>query len=98
MANWDIVLEDENGEELNYSVITLRMDDNILHEHHFRLIKYLDPAGDTTFNRFMMDDLLADLAALEKTATANSKEINEIIYLANQCKKEAHTYLTFYGD
>ena len=62
----------------------------------FKLLKYLDPYGDTVFNHLQMDDLILDFKELKEIRYDES--IHEIIQLALTCKAQAHSYLTFYGD
>ena len=62
----------------------------------FKLLKYLDPYGDAIFNKLQMDDLIQDFQHLVKTG--NDSLIEEILLLAERCKAEPHTYLSFYGD
>lgn len=62
----------------------------------FRLLQYLDPYGDTIFNRYQIDDLIVDLEKLDEPAI--NTIISQIISLAKRCKDEIHTYLCFNGD
>ncbi|MBC8045136.1 MAG: hypothetical protein IAF08_16980 [Rhizobacter sp.] len=61
-----------------------------------KLLRYLDPYGDATFNHLQMDDLIKDLDDLENIE--HNPLTAEIQKLAARCKSEVHTYLTFYGD
>jgi len=96
---WTIILENEEHKE----IVKLSHDfqSGFLHPEekleHFRLLKYLDPYCDTTFNKIQMDDLIADLKKLKKE-DINNAQIDEILKMAERCKAEAHTYLAFYGD
>lgn len=95
---WTVVLEDESREilsrldqEFASSYLT-----NTPPEGDFKLLKYLDPYGDTVFNNLQMNDLIEDLRVLQ------GKEVNdlveEVVTLTKECKAESHTYLVFYGD
>ena len=64
--------------------------------NRFKLLKYLDPYGDTIFNQLQMDDLIQDIQYLVKTE--QNSLLNEVLLLAERCKSEPHTYLSFYGD
>lgn len=93
---WTILLEDENGKPVSSSLghefdIELIGDNN-----NFKLLCYLDAYGDTVFNNLQMDDLIKDLQKVKLIET--NPLLNEIILLAERCKKEIHTYLVFYGD
>ncbi|TDO28696.1 hypothetical protein [Sediminibacterium goheungense] len=96
---WTIILEDENKEQLD--AVLEELDSAILKDGKknqlFKLLKYLDPYEDTTFNTTQIDDLLIDLEVLKKY-DVNKDLIHQIIALAIKCKNESHTYLTFYGD
>ena len=96
---WTIILENENKEQL-YAV-SEELDSETLKDESkrqsFKLLKYLDPYGDTTFNNIQITDLLDDLEVL-KGYDGDENLFDEIIDLATKCKNEPHTYLTFYGD
>jgi len=70
----------------------------ILDQENFKLLKYLDPYGDTTFNAFMFEDLIKDLTALKKILPGDKEQIDELINYAKECDNDIHTYLKFYGD
>jgi hypothetical protein len=65
-----------------------------------RLLRYVDPHGDTYFNARQMDDFLADwhgvtpvaVSALERDCVAHVRE------LAEQCRDSTHLLLRFVGD
>ena len=65
---------------------------------NFRAIKFLDPYGDTTIGSKQFDDLIADLRQLEKKGQIKSDQMNEIVGLINECKRELNSYLKFFGD
>ncbi len=92
---WTVILE--NGER--EGVQTLSKEFTISSNrrlNEFVLIQYLDPFGDTTFNKLQMSDLIKDLNGLKKTDS--NELIDEICELAERCKSGIHLYLTFYGD
>lgn len=98
---WTVVLEDENKK-----IITAIQDEfhvDIVGEKKknlsFKLLKHLDPYGDTAFNCSQVADLIIDLEILkEQQEPKDIVLINEIIQLANECKNTPHTYIIFYGD
>jgi hypothetical protein len=97
--SWRVAKEDENGNELGKISSEFKLTNiNILFTGHFRLLKYLDPYGDTIFNTLMMDDLIADLLELKTKLLVDNNQIEELIDLAKDCKRNPHTYLIFYGD
>jgi hypothetical protein len=96
---WKIILENEDREQIG--VVSKELEfknlEGVSISYTFKLLKYLDPYGDTIFNANQIDDLLIDLDVL-KQHYIDSGLINEIIDLAIKCKSEPHTYLIFYGD
>ncbi len=92
---WTIILEDENREPV--SSLNDEFDAGLTSNlSSFKLLCYLDPYGNTTFNHLQMDDLIKDLQNLKQMEF--SPLLDKILRLAERCKKEAHTYLAFYGD
>jgi hypothetical protein len=92
---WTVILKDEATEtiaSMNGEFDT-SLRDNL---EGFKLLRYLDPYGDTIFNRLQMDDLIQDLRQLKRLET-NSR-IDDVLLLAERCKEDIHTYLYFYGD
>jgi hypothetical protein len=71
---------------------------NSLNLDKFKLIKYLDQYGDTVFNSLQLDDLINDLRDLEKMKIKISKNLNELIQIILECKKDTHSYIKFFGD
>ncbi len=91
---WTIILENENREvvtslsnEFNSGLITL---------NGIKLLHYLDPYGDTIFNKLQMDDLIFDLQYLGSIEP--NPLLTEIQKLAEKCKTGIHLYVIFYGD
>jgi hypothetical protein len=99
LMGWTVIKEDANGKaekrmtkEFYFSV------DKIISKKDFKVLKYIDPYGDTTFNSLMIDDLVSDLTELKALMQDNIEQIDNVIELANECKQEIHTFLKFYGD
>jgi hypothetical protein len=95
MMRLDISLEDEKRKIIEALDDVLLIEDSIS-LNDFKLLRYLDPYGDTIFNYNQIDDLIADLERLDMLAT--SAIIKQIIALAERCKEKVHTYLYFNGD
>ena len=96
---WTVIKIDEEGREQKklseeFDIINF----GNLDLGQFKLIKYLDPYGDSTFGSRQFDDLIADLRQLENTGQVKPKQMGELLGLINECKNEVHTYLKFYGD
>ena len=95
---WTVMLEDEGRKEISSlnNEFIFSLDLYKTKSGAFKLIKYLDPYGDTTFNYLQMDDLIWDLEKLSQLSKNNI--IQDVTDLAIKCKAESHTYLSFYGD
>jgi len=96
--SWLVFLEDENRAEVDaldkeFFLKSLKDVDR----DEFKLIKYIDPHGDTVFNGLQMKDLIADFETVSKLEPDN-KLIDEVIRLAKQCSEQSRMYITFYGD
>lgn len=83
---WTVILEDENKEiiislnkEFNSSILS-----NEDFKGKFQLLKYLDPYGDTIFNKNQIDNLIADLLLLQKKC--KNMMVQAVIELAKKCK------------
>jgi len=91
---WTVILEDERGEKLQTlnKWFAFNYSDNV----EYKLLKYLDPYGNTIFNPLQIRDLIDDLNKLK--SIESNPQIDEIIKMAIICSNEVHTYLVFYGD
>jgi len=95
---WTVILEDENGTQLDkLSVEFADMFFDNLNRNDFRILKYLDPYGDTIFNTLQAEDLLTDLIFLKDNGL-NKVVIEELIAIVNKLTNLPHTYIVFYGD
>ena len=90
-----ISLEDETREAIVILSSRLTIPSTV-DLNSYKLLQYLDPYGDTIFNRNQIDDLIIDLKRLDKLAT--DSVIKQVLALAERCKDEVHTYLCFNGD
>ena len=96
---WTVIIEDENGNtKRTMPGEFVLSDDGLLSNENFRLLKYLDPYGDTTFNAFMFEDLIKDLIELKKLLPMDIMQIDTVISYTKECNDDIHTYLKFYGD
>lgn len=96
---WTIILEDEKGNAkwtLPNSFDYEKLD--AIDLENFKLLKYIDPFGDTTFNHLQMNDLINDFKKLQIELPDSHQEIEKILELITECKKEIHHYIKFYGD
>ena len=99
----NIVFQDEAGKEIE----NVADPTNILlrfltspDDADSRCLRYVDPYGDTVFNRLQIADVLKELVLLSRRASAEDERelFSSIIGLANRCQATVHTYLKFYGD
>ena len=63
-------------------------------------LRFIDPYGDTTFNRLQIPVLIGELkSALEKVRDNEIKDhLRRVIDLAEKSRDKVHTHLKFYGD
>ena len=100
--NLTVILEDEDGKaikpEIDSSVFCKYLPDYI--ESGSSCLRFIDPYGDTTFNRLQVPTLLKELTELEKEILPEECKlfINELKRLCQECLSEVHTYIKFYGD
>lgn len=95
---WTVILENEQHEEISAlpkEFVSEPVSDTSINKA-YKVIKYLDPYGDTVFNYLQMDDLISDLEKIQEIRY--DENIQELKNLALKCKLERHTYLIFYGD
>ena len=65
-----------------------------------RCIQYIDPYGDTIFNRLQMECFLEEWQMVEGLAADQDDKVQlgAVRALALRCKNAAHMYLKFIGD
>lgn len=97
--SWTVVLENEK-EELVASLNKELLHESLFDEDKkktFRLLRYLDPYGDSIFNKLQMSDLACDINLLVSYG-CDKMLCDDILKLLHQCKSSDHLYLKFYGD
>lgn len=93
--SWTVTLEDENKHPI--ASLSAEFTTQVaLHQEAFRVLCYLDPYGDTTFNRPQQQALLTDLQLLQ--VLEPHPLVKELITLVTQSQEQVHTYVCFYGD
>jgi hypothetical protein len=91
--SWTVRIEDENGNLKKEMPNELMFSDiQMLYNKQFRLLRYIDPFGDTTFNALMFNDLIADLTELRELLPKDKEQIDTIINYAKECSNSVHTY------
>lgn len=65
-----------------------------------RLLRYIDPYGDTVLNQLQMSDLVDEVRALyAKASSAEQRDFLEAVErLAHQCATTNRLHLKFIGD
>jgi hypothetical protein len=98
-----VILEEEDG-----SVVE-RLDDarNLLgsvlpgyEDATFHQLRFIDPYGDTVFNRPQMEPFLVewDRIATRPLDVERRRVVDQVARLARRCSEEVHLYLRFRGD
>jgi hypothetical protein len=66
----------------------------------FTLLRYVDPYGNTVFNRGQMDDLLRDIevATTRQLTPVQRRGLDRLRVMAHRCKDSVHLYVWFIGD
>lgn len=98
-----VELTDENGERLEtVSNFAGRGFDHLLRAHaeEGKLLGYINPYGDTVFNRLQIDDFLTDWNILiDAATTADVRDfLTQVQSLAVKCRDTVHLYLKFVGE
>jgi hypothetical protein len=97
-----IILEDENRNLIKQIPILTPDFGKLCWEftQNSKLLKYIDPYGDTVFNHLQMDDLIAEITDLLNTHGFKypNNYLKDILILAKECKDGIHKYIRFYGD
>ncbi len=99
----DVILQTEFGEEEG----TVADPHNVLvkllpppSDRTFRFLPFIDPYGNTVFNRLQVDELILELNRIQQQAiSAREVELlDQIKELAERVKRGIHMYLKFEGD
>ena len=94
------VLTDERGTEIGSA---LDLPSGFLpntNDQVFFCLRYIDPYGDTIFNRLQIPLLLKDLVYLKERFTTDEqrKIMRHLEAFCQTCLDEPHVYLRFIGD
>lgn len=67
---------------------------------HTCCLRFIDPYGNTIFNRLQMPQLLIELESLHEFITSNEQAelLSKIEELVRLCAQEPHNYIKIYGD
>ena len=97
-----IRLEDEHGNVLE----TLDWPNWLDHllpayeDESFQCLRFVDPYGDTVFNRVQMPTFISELERVQQQADSDRERgrLVEVGRLAERCLREVHLYVRFFGD
>ena len=83
-------------------VVHVRLPRSTETDRRFELLKWVDPWGDTVFNRAQCSDLVAELALacddFGDGVPAGVEALMKVKALAERATSEPHSYLVFIGD
>ncbi len=90
---WTVRLQDERGlpAEVADSVVDFDLPSR-------GLLKYVDPYGDTIFNRVQMEDFINDWKMIEPADSVKRQAWQQVHEMATRCNNESHLYIKFIGD
>ena len=96
---WNVKLENEEGKTLD-EIMKVWGFVPSADALDYPLLRFIDPYGDTIFNRPQMVPFLEEWGRLEQLAQQNSQRAqwDAIKRMAVRCHSEPHTYLRFVGD
>ena len=93
---WTVRLQDEHCKPLSSGCAVIQPE-TIPQSGKFKLLRYIDPYGDTYFNRVQMDDFLEEWDSIQPSS--DQREQWELVRtMALRCRDKAHLYLLFLGD
>ena|SRR5713101_6619739 len=98
-----IRLEDEQGKRIaelfDTRDVLLRAVHSQSPNSETRLLRHLDPYGDTIFNGLQSRDVIADIDRVRgNVSTDDLSVLNSVRQLAEQCASGVHLFLKFCGD
>lgn len=99
----DIILEDEHGKPIKKVEGLTYLLGQFLPAHDdetSQCLRFIDPYGDTVFNRLQIKQFLAEWEKVASKAKTDEEKqlVDQVKYLAERCHREPHLYLKFYGD
>ncbi len=95
-----VVVQDEKGNEFGEAVDVAS--DLLAHpgDPRFSCLRFVDPYGDTVFNRMQLVHLLEDVRLVRGSdyGTQHTAAIDKVESLIELCQAEPHSYLKLIGD
>lgn len=96
----DVNLQDEKGAVIECIFDERNLLSELLPREDGSLLSFIDPYGETIFNRLQIDQFLAEWSELEKKElkTEQAEYLKRVRQLAMKSKSDVHLYLKFIGD
>ena|ERR1700722_18739179 len=100
MAFVRVIIEYEGGGRVKEGVTVPYSIFPQVTDARFSCLRFVDPYGDTVFNRPQMPFVLADLGLLKSELQKDQITdcLEPIEAMAKECEKGVHLYLRFVGD
>lgn len=99
---FDIRLEDERGNTIDSASDTGVLGRILpeLYDTRFILLRFIDPYGDTVFNRMQIETFIEEWKRIYPSEAPPEERtfMCKVEELAERCRSEPHLYLKFYGD
>jgi hypothetical protein len=98
-----IRLEGERGQQYASIADTKYLFWHLMQESdvkHTCCLRFIDPYGNTVFNRLQMPQLLMELESLHEfiKSSEQAELLSKIEEFAHRCAHEPHNYIKIYGD
>ena len=95
----DVYLRNEQGETLDsVNGVFLQPAMPAMDDESSPCLRFIDPCGDTIFNRRQMAPLLRELSKSRAIVGIDPESIDGIAALIERCAAGTHLYLWFVGD
>jgi hypothetical protein len=99
--SWLVVLQNERGDELRRAPEPLDAIETLLpvEDEAFPYLSYLDPYGNTIFNRTQMKPFLAEWRRLYEREPSEGQRrlLRGVEDIAEECARTVHTFVRFIG-
>lgn len=103
VVGFDMRLENEKGDRIDEVGDPRNLLGRLLpspKDESFACLRFVDPYGDTVFNRIQIETFIRELERIRIKATTKEEQalLDRLRALAERCQSEPHLYLKFYGD
>jgi len=94
---WSVRLENEHGKPVVDNDVGIEFD-TLEGVSPTGLLRYIDPCGNTVFNRMQMPDFISEWSRIQPDDPAQKLRCAEVLGMAKRCAAEPHFYLRFIGN